>query len=241
MKTIFPEAPEISRGLALKISQNSPLVFSGPGSIENVTFKISDIIEVVFGLRVRNLHEDLIPIILKAIHDDFPEITMNDIDLAFSIAEIEKKQGTSLTRDEFLKPIRAYWNKKMILVESIRKTQEAERIEAENKLQHFRDSIKAYQDGIKTGKYSGTFAQANTIARDYLANKLTLPEKLLIKAFAERLERMAISRRWKLTENNRKNGNMPIPEIVPVPKFEMFYALAMCRIACKMKITIVID
>lgn len=230
----------INRDLALKMLNSSRLInASNSNKIDAIQTMVNSV-EMLFGMVAKNLHEDFFHVVYDQILSDYPECTVEDLENAFRYQEIEKKPGQSLTRDEFMKPIKRYFNRKSIVITAMQMEHkyQLEQIAAKN--QFFIDSVKAYQEGIRTKRYRGSFSNANQIAKPYLAEKFSQDEKNEIAKLALRMESYFKLLRHKRDEVAKKEKRITL-EVVPVPDYIYFYSWAMCRFACRKGVFITVD
>ena len=133
--------------------------------------KLMSYAKVLYGVTPENLPVELFQLTLKYIVDNFKGITINDIDLAFQGAEIEKREYVSLTRDELLKPIKVYWNQKELIKSEYNKILEVEKekIEVLNKEAEFKkQSLKVYIDSLYKNEFLMDEFQSNSIYKHFL-------------------------------------------------------------------------
>lgn len=126
--------------------------------------------QVLYGLRVENLSVELWQASFEAICERFNGITIQDIQLSYRYAQIEKKAYQTLTRDELLEPIQSYWTGKLVLINEIKHFQnlskeENEAIEKELKFKE--DAKKKYFECLDLGKWTGDESESNSIARNF--------------------------------------------------------------------------
>lgn len=126
--------------------------------------------EVIFGLRVENLSVTLWAAAYTAIIERFPNIQLHDIQNAYRFSVIEKRQYTTLTRDELIEPIANYWMKRNRLlaeIETIKKKEAAE-LESLNKEIVFIENCKElYKESLEAGKWLGTEYEAAAIGKNF--------------------------------------------------------------------------
>jgi len=153
-----------------------------------VTAYLIEYAEVLFGLRVENLSLTLWPAAFTAICERFPGIQVHDIQAAFRYAEIEKRQYTTLTRDELIEPVRNYWNKKISVLQEIDAIRQKEQKEIEsinNEIQFKQQAKEMYILALSTNKvWPGDEYQANAIARN-MKNMLQQVDKTKLVADAK--------------------------------------------------------
>ena len=133
--------------------------------------KLMSYAKVLYGVTPENLPVELFQLTLKFIIDNFKGITINDVDLAFQSAEIEKREYVSLTRDELLKPIKIYWNQKELVKSEYNKILEVEneKIEVLKKEAEFKkESLKVYIDSLEKGEFLMDEFQSNSIYKHFL-------------------------------------------------------------------------
>lgn len=132
---------------------------------------IIDIAKTIFGIVPESIEENLKISTFNAICERFVGITINDIGLAFK-THVQQEKVYVLTRDEFIKPIQNYWNKKMIVKRELDLQLQAienERNKQQEAVQFKQDAMRLYIQDIEQGNkfYSGTAFQANTFARNF--------------------------------------------------------------------------
>lgn len=154
--------------------------------------------------------------IFMCITERFPQLTVNDLQLAFRTHTQEEKVYT-LTRDIFLKPIVEFVRKKNIVQAEIEKVQrkEAEEKERIRKDQEFKQTAKnIYLESIKHGKWLGTEHHANAIGRNF-SGVLTKEETDVINAQAKQEHNDRVKRA-------ELSGNPT--ELINVPSWQRIYA-----------------
>lgn len=112
--------------------QHSDLVVNSKPIVTN---KLMSYAKVLYGVTPENLPVELFQLVLKFLTENLSEITVNDIDLAFQNATIEKREYVSLTRDELLLPIKTYWAKKKIIEMEYNKLIDEKKKESEINIQ----------------------------------------------------------------------------------------------------------
>lgn len=193
--------------IAKIINDKSPRVSQ---DIDRLMKALNYIVECYYGLKFDKLNSDLYRLVTVKIMETYPTFTFVDLDLAFSDVVIEKKQGTTLTRDELLKPIHEYYRKKTIVLHEAEKVKleldkkiESEKLEADF-LNH---AIDIYQEDLKNKEleYSGTVFQASTFAKSQFSERFTQKDK---------------SRIFDLAKNHHKklmNDFQNNPELIKLP------------------------
>ena len=185
---------------------------------------ILDIAKTIFGVTPENVEHNLRESVFNAICERFNGITINDIGLAFK-THVQQEKVYVLTRDEFIKPIQNYWNKKMIVkreMDSQLQLLQNERqkvVDAEN---FKREAMQLYVTDLEQGnkKYSGTAFQANSFAR----------------AFADLFDDNQKKDMWIEAQREYKELNYQYQENAnaftqPPPPAEKLYALRMVNAA----------
>lgn len=137
--------------------------------------------KTLFGVNPDSFPADFMNIVFKAITERFIGIRLNDVKEAFNVAEIEKKEYTSLTRDELIEPIKKYWERKQKLVHAVREAESTELIEREKREKEasfLMESRKILSESIQAGEYLGdhfnAFAIIDTIA-DQIPEEIKKP------------------------------------------------------------------
>lgn len=170
--------------------------------------------EVLFGLRVENLSVNLWQAAFSSICERFPNIMVHDIQNAFRYAEIEKKQYTTLTRDELIEPIKDYWNKKMTVLSEIDalKVRDQKEIDSLNKEIEFREKAKQmYLEALSSDQeWKGDEFLANTIAKNM---RFSLTEKVK-NEICKKAKQEYVDRTSKIKNN----------DFTMVPSWEKIYA-----------------
>jgi hypothetical protein len=119
--------------------------------------------------------------IFQAITERFIGLTIEDIQLAFK-THVQQEKIYVLTRDEFIKPIQAYWTKKMIvkreLDAELKKVKEEESKHDKIKAEYLK-AKELYFDSMGTGLYQGSVFQASMIMEAF-AEHLSDEEKIEI-------------------------------------------------------------
>ena len=123
----------------------------------------------VFGITPETLDVFTVEDIFMTITERYPQLTVNDIQLAFRTHTQEEKVYT-LSRDIFLKPIVEFIRKKNIVqqeiekeAEKVRKEQESIQLEIE-----YRNHAKAvYLESLRQGKWIGNEFEASAIGKNF--------------------------------------------------------------------------
>lgn len=126
--------------------------------------------EVIFGLRVENLSVTLWAAAYTAIIERFPNIQLHDIQNAYRFSVIEKRQYTTLTRDELIEPIANYWlkrNRLLAEIETIRKKEAAEILSLNNEIEFLENCKELYKESLAAGKWLGTEYEAAAIGKNF--------------------------------------------------------------------------
>jgi hypothetical protein len=161
------------------LSDKSNLISSDLNRLQKA---LQFIVECIYGLKFDKLNSDLFRLVSARIIQNYPGLTFSDLDLAFSDVVIEKKQGTTLTRDEFMKPIEDFAKKKNIVLLEISKMEnefEEKAFEKKKEIEFFNESIEIYKDDLAKGniEYSGTCFNAQTFAALKFAERFNQEEK----------------------------------------------------------------
>lgn len=193
------------------LSDKSNLIGS---DVDRLQKALQYIVECYFGLKFDKLNSDLFRLVTARIIQNHPGLTFSDLDLAFSDVVIEKKQGTTLTRDELMKPIEDFARKKIIVLREIEKMEsefEEKSFEKKKEIEFFNESIEIYKDDLSKGnlEYSGSVFNAQTFARLKFAEKFTQEEKNKIFADA----RIEYSKRIIAFEDDPKVVKLPPPHV----------------------------
>lgn len=185
---------------------------------------IIDIAKTIFGIVPESIEENLKISTFNAICERFNGITINDIALAFK-THVQEEKVYVLTRDEFIKPIQKYWNKKMIVKREIDSQLQAlqnERQKVSDAEQFKREAMRLYVSDLEQGNkaYSGTAFQANSFAR----------------AFADLFDDNQKKDMWIEAQREYKELNYQYQENAnaftqPPPPAEKLYALRMVNAA----------
>lgn len=188
----------VPRTSALLMFEDSPFVLDQQVLVTN---KLMNYCKILYGVTPENLPIELFKSVIKILVERFPAITVKDIENSFEQTLIEKREYTSLTRDELLQPIRDYWNVKIAIKVEIDKIQKEKYQE-----QIGREKYKAFISLAKT-KYIDSLAQkkclldefeSSAIARHF-ANCLDSEEKSILWNEA----RIEYKNRVEEAENNR--------------------------------------
>lgn len=207
-------------------SNDNPCVYEAKTS-EKLSKILSEAVKVLFGVNYENLSNDFFAIAINAICERFIGITILDVSLAFKMHEIEKKAYQTLTRDEFLNPIKQYWEKKQKIILEFRKIQKKEEEKKKELEINSLDRIKAiniYKQMIENkelsfGELGGSVYLANTIAKE-LAVYLSQKQKNIAFYYAKKERKKQL--------DDVENENIMIYHI---PIIEMFYAYYVVEIS----------
>jgi hypothetical protein len=209
------------------LSDKSNLISSDLNRLQKA---LQFIVECIYGLKFDKLNSDLFRLVSARIIQNYPGLTFSDLDLAFSDVVIEKKQGTTLTRDEFMKPIEDFAKKKNIVLLEISKMEnefEEKAFEKKKEIEFFNESIEIYKDDLAKGniEYSGTCFNAQTFAALKFAERFNQEEKneIFAKAKGE------YSKRMIQFEDDPKVVKLPPPHVNFIfSKLIVDHALANC-------------
>ncbi|MCC7515652.1 MAG: hypothetical protein IT212_13260 [Bacteroidia bacterium] len=162
-----------------KLFNESPLLKTVEAQFCDII--ILDIAKTIFGIVPESVEENLKISVFNAICERFNGITINDISIAFK-THVQQEKIYVLTRDEFIKPIQAYWTKKMIVKREL--DAELEKVkEEQSKHDKIKDEyLKAkelYFESMGTGLYQGSVFQASMIMEAF-AEHLSDEEKIEI-------------------------------------------------------------
>jgi hypothetical protein len=140
-------------------------------TIERFSNAFNYIVKVYYGLNNLNVADEVFQSILKAIKENYPEMTFSNLNLAF-VNGVEKKQGSGLTRDEFMLPIHAFMSKKKrieSLLQDIELKEHNERLEIKQAEKFKEHSQEIYNKSIDefTSEFLGTPFEACAIVEDY--------------------------------------------------------------------------
>jgi enolase len=209
------------------LSDKSNLISSDLNRLQKA---LQFIVECIYGLKFDKLNSDLFRLVSARIIQNYPGLTFSDLDLAFSDVVIEKKQGTTLTRDEFMKPIEDFAKKKNIVLLEISKMEnefEEKAFEKKKEIEFFNESIEIYKDDLAKGniEYSGTCFNAQTFASLKFAERFKQEEKNEIFAKAK----SEYSKRMIQFEDDPKVVKLPPPHVNFIfSKLIVDHALANC-------------
>ena len=167
--------------------------------------------KILYGLTPENLPTELFKVVINHICENFPAITVQDVENSFEYTLIEKRQYTSLTRDELLQPIRDYWNTKIAIkveIDKIQKEKHQEQIGKQKYNEFISMSKKKYIESLEQKKCLLDEFESSAIARHF-ADCLTKEEKAIIwaKARDEHRER-------SLEAENNRFGIVPSAEYI---------------------------
>lgn len=181
-------------------------------TVERFSNAFNYIVKVYYGLNNLNVADEVFQSILKCIKDNYPDMTFSNLNLCF-VNGVEKKQGSSLTRDEFMQPIHNFMGKKKrieSLLQDVQLKEHNERIEIENAKKFVEHSMSIYNESKGQGKFIGTPFEANVIVDEFI-DLLTDEEfkecqyrsKL---AFKELTTNNDVNPFTKLVKSNRNKG-----------------------------------
>jgi hypothetical protein len=176
-----------------------------------VTNKLMNYCKILYGLTPENLPTELFKVVIKNICDSFPAITVQDIENSFEYTLIEKRQYTSLTRDELLQPIRDYWNTKIAIkveIDKIQKEKHQEQIGKQKYNEFISMSKKKYIESLEQKKCLLDEFESSAIARHF-ADCLTKEEKAIIWTEAKNE-----FRERSLEAENNRFGIVPSAEYI---------------------------
>lgn len=197
-----------------KVLLNDPveLIIHDLTSIERFTNAFNYIVKVYYGLNHLNVANEVIRAVLTSIKENYPDMTFSNLNLCF-VNGIEKKQGSSLTRDEFMLPIHAFMSKKKrieSLLQDVQLKEHNERIEIENAKKFVEHSMSIYNESKGQGKFIGTPFEANVIVDEFIdlltdeeLNECQYRSKL---AFKELTTNNDVNPFTKLVKSNRNKG-----------------------------------
>jgi hypothetical protein len=183
----------------------------------------------IFGISPESLDLITRDSIFQSISERFINLTIEDVKIAFR-THTQAEKVYILTRDEFLKPIQNFWNKKMIVKRELdieikkNKSELYAKFEVE---QFFNESIEIYKDDLAKGniEYSGTCFNAQTFAALKFAERFNQEEKNEIFAKAK----TEYSKRMIQFEDDPKVVKLPPPHVNFIfSKLIVDHALANC-------------
>lgn len=157
----------ISRTSALSMFLESEKATEHPGKAIEIFYLVST---SIFGIRPENVNTELFQLVLMVLPQRFPGITIQDIRNAYFENVIIKKEFVSLTRDELLQPISAYWTRKQNLLQQIKLMEienEKEQKEKQKEIDFYNESRDLYKESLNAGKWLGDMFQARVIARPF--------------------------------------------------------------------------
>ncbi len=144
--------------------------------------------KVYFGNDPDNIADLVFSVSAEAILERFKGITLLDVQNAFKTREIEKRQGTSITRDELIRPIADYWCEKSIFLNELIQVHQ-KRIEKEKEpdyaLEFEQKARKELDDSLTFRQWTGNPYEALFIAKQY-ADLATKEEKAMLFAVAKK-------------------------------------------------------
>jgi hypothetical protein len=210
----------IPRGISINENAIANLfIESNPVAIEKDWFcnkYFLFITKAVFGITPETLDVFTMEDIFMCITERYPQLTVNDLQLAFRTHTQEEKVYT-LSRDIFLKPIVEFVRKKNIVQAEIEKVQrkEAEEQERIKKDQEFKQTAKnIYLESIKHGKWLGTEHHANAIGRNFSG--------VLTKDETDEINKIAHQEHNDRIKRAELSGNPT--ELINVPSWQRIYA-----------------
>jgi len=150
------------------------LIISDLSTIERFSNAFNCIVRVYYGLNHLNVSDELKRAVLSSIKDNYPCMTFSNLNLCF-VNSIEKKQGTSLTRDEFMLPIHSFMAKKKrieSLLQDIELKEHNEQLAVKQAEKFKEHSIEIYNKSIDefASEFMGTPFEACAIVEDYFEN-----------------------------------------------------------------------
>lgn len=222
------------------LSDSEPVRGCSLDTKSEIISQLIKITSVLYGLRPENLHEDFFLVCFKAISERFPLLTSKDIGKIFSSAQIEKKQGTSLTRDELLHPIQTYYNSKLALIGEINRLKQEEEELQRRISEHENEAFRLYLDYLKEDSVEWPFENAGfalTMAKNHFTNFFNQNEKEILAAETTKILQ-EIERKVKINQERTLKGE-PIEEVLIMTRSSV-YAVLMVREALKRKLPAVI-
>lgn len=198
----------VQRTSALSMFEDSPFVLDQQVVVTN---KLMNYCKILFGVTPENLPIELFKSVIKILIERFPLITVKDIENSFENTIIEKREYTSLTRDELLQPIRDYWNTKIAIkseIDKIQKEKHQEQIGRQKYIQFISLCKTKYIESLTQKKCLLDEFESSAIARHF-ANCLNSEEKSIIwaKARDEHRER-------SLEAENNRFGIVPSAQYI---------------------------
>ncbi len=233
--------PNISKQAAeIMLSDSEPVKGCSLDTKSEIISQLIKITSILYGLRPENLHEDFFPACFKAICERFPLLTAKDIGRIFSSAQIEKKQGTSLTRDELLQPIAGYYNSKLRLIGEIQKMKREEEELLKRVQEHENEAFRMYLEFLKKDSVEWPFEMAGfalTIAKNHFRHYFKQEEKEILTAEAIKILQEN-ERKVRINQERTLKGE-PIEKVLILTKSSI-YAVLMVREALRRKLPAVI-
>jgi len=163
----------------LKAFEDKKLVINNELETGNLLMNIS---KIYFGINPESLLPSFFPTVVKNIIERFVNITISDIHISFDSTEIVKREYVSLTRDEILRPVHSYWQKKIaVQIEiDIIKKKEIEKINKDNELIQFISLSKSkYIESVNSGVFLLDEYESNSIAK-FFAKCISDEDKALL-------------------------------------------------------------
>lgn len=233
--------PNTSKQTAeIMLSDSEPVKGCSLDTKSEIISQLIKITSILYGLRPENLHEDFFPACFKAICERFPLLTAKDIGRIFSSAQIKKKQGTSLTRDELIQPIVGYYNSKLRVIGEIQKLKREEEEFLKRVQEHENEAFRLYLDFLKQDSVEWPFEMAGfalTIAKNHFTNYFKQEEKENLAAEANKV--LEENKRKVRSNQERTLRGEQIEEVLILTKSSV-YAVLMVREALRRKLPAVI-
>lgn len=215
-----------------------------PNSFEIKSQVIAVLVEassLLFGVRPEHVDSKLYSTAFLSICERFPLLTIQDIKRIYFDAQIEKKQGVGLTREELLSPIKNYYNSKLIVLNQIERIKEEEKIQENKKQEHANEAAKIYLEylnGKREEEFPLEFAgYALTIAKESFAPYFSQDEKTILIRQAKEIRKQIERDLREAEEITAKGGKAIIPTLIH--EFGI-YAVLMVREAIKKNLRVTI-
>lgn len=151
--------------------------------------KIVDCADIYFGIRANQMSEALTRSVVKQILNDFPLLTLEEIEHSFERFVQPKTDWRNITKLELIEPIKKYYQVKQKIKSEIDKINLEDQLKEEGikKANDFYDlSCKTYEESLISGKWLGDLFMAHTLHRKF-RNKFNNEEVIQMKNEALKL------------------------------------------------------
>lgn len=132
--------------------------------------KIIDCADIYFGIRANQMSEALTRSVVKQILNDFPLLTLDEIEHSFERFVQPKTDWRNITKLELIEPIKKYYQVKQKIKSEIEKInlEDQKKVEEIKRANEFYDlACETYNESLKSGKWSGDLFMAFTLHRKF--------------------------------------------------------------------------